>query len=122
LSIHALPFLKQFLKPPRRHADEQHAGLRPDILEGVRGSSRNEHNGLSGRGHDAVAEFDLELSAHNVEELILGLVNVGRRATVRRDRLPEHAKRSPGLICRCQKLGEVLLPPLRSAEFRRAIR
>src|SRR5215471_1663051 len=97
LRIHTLPFLEHLLKPPWCHADQQHARLRPDVLEGVRGPARDEHHGLRGRAHDAVTEFDLELPAHDVEELVLGLVNVGGRPALGCDGLTKHTQCSSGL-------------------------
>ena len=40
--------------------------ITPHVLEGVCGASRNEHRGLRRRAHDAVAKFDLKLTAHDV--------------------------------------------------------
>ena len=86
------------------------------------GSSRDEHNGPSRRGHDAVTEFDLELPAHDVEELILRLVNVGGRPALGCDSLTKHAQCPSGLVSGRKDFGEIRLSALRPGESRRTIR
>jgi len=116
--IHTLPFLEHLLKPPWRHAHQQHARLRPDVLEGVRGASRDEHNGLSGRAHGAVTELDLKLPAHDVEELVLRLVDVRGRPALGRDGLPNQAERSSGLVSCCHQFRDIRFSALRPGESR----
>ena len=76
LSIRTLPFLEHLLGPPWRHADQYHAGLSPNVLERVCRASRDEHDRLSGRAHDAVTKLELKFSLHDVEELVLCLMDV----------------------------------------------
>ena len=87
LCIYTLPLLHHLLESPWRHADQYHAGARPHVLEGVCSASRNEHHGLRGRAHDAVAKFDLKFTTHDVEKLVLRLVDVGGWSALRRDGL-----------------------------------
>jgi hypothetical protein len=98
LSIRTLPFLERFLKAPGRHADQQHSRLSANVLESVCRPSRDENYGLSGRVHNAVTELDLKVPTDDVEELILGLVDVRGWPALRRDGLTKQAYRSAGLL------------------------
>ena len=62
---------------PWCHADQQHAGFSPNILESMRSSTRDEDNGSGGRAHDAVAELEFKLPTHDVEELAVRSMNCG---------------------------------------------
>jgi len=101
--IHTLPFREHLLQSSRRHADQQHAGLRPDVLEGMRGPARNKDNRPCGHAYDAVAEFEFKLPTHNVEELVLRSVDVCWWAALRRNGLAKQAERSSGLVACCQQ-------------------
>src|SRR5689334_25408821 len=79
LCVHALPRLEHLLKPTWSNADKQDARFTSDILEGVRSPTRNKHKRPSGRAHDPIAYFDFKISTHNIEELVLGLVNMSGR-------------------------------------------
>jgi hypothetical protein len=113
LCIHILPFGEHLFESSWRHADQQHAGLRPDILEGVRDPAGDEDNGPGGRAHDAIAEFEVKLPIHDVEELVLGLVDVGGRSALGRNGLAKQAERPSGLLACCQQFGDIRLSALR---------
>src|SRR5713101_7438386 len=98
LRIHTLPFPEHLLETPRRHADQQHAGLCPDVLEGMHGPAGDEDSGPSGRAHDAVAEFHFKLPTRDVEELVRPSVDVGGWPALGRNGLAKQAKRSSGLL------------------------
>ena len=91
LCIYTLPLLHHLLKSPWRHADQYHAGLSPNVLEGVCRSSRDEHDRLSGRAHDAVTKLELKFPLHDVEELVLRLMDVRGWPALRRDGLTKQA-------------------------------
>jgi hypothetical protein len=57
----------------------------------VCGASRDEHHGLSGCVHDAITKFDLKLPAHDMEELVLCLVDVRGWPALGRDGLAKQA-------------------------------
>src|SRR6266404_2213937 len=117
LCIHILSFREHLLEPPWRHADQQHAGLRPDVLEGMRGSAGYEDNGPGRRAHDAVAEFEVKLPTDDVEELVLGSVDVGGRPALGRNGLAKQAERSSGLLACCQQFGDIRRSALRPREM-----
>src|SRR5438105_41701 len=110
-----------FSNPPWRHADQQHAGLRPDVLEGMRGSAGDEDDGPGGRAHNAVAEFEVKLPTHDVEELVLGSVDVGGRPALGRNGLAKQAERSSGLLACCQQFGDIRRSALRPRETGRTV-
>ena len=95
--VHALPFREDALEPSRRHADQQHAGLGPDVPEGVHGAAGDEHDRPGGRAHDALAQPEAELPTDDVEELVRRPMDVGGRPALGRDGLAEQAERGPGL-------------------------
>src|SRR4051812_21346137 len=59
--IHSLSLREHFLETARAHAGYQHGRFCPNILECMRGSTRDEDNRPSRNVHDAVVEFELEL-------------------------------------------------------------
>src|SRR3954451_17167474 len=119
--VHALPLREDALEPSRRHADQQHAGLGPDVPEGVHGPAGDEHDRPGGRAHDALVEPEAELPADDVEELVRRPVDVGGRPALGRDGLAEQAERRPGLLACRQHLGDVRLPAPGAGEAGRAV-
>jgi len=121
LRIHTLSLPEHLLETPRRHADQQHTGLRPDVLERMHGSAGDEDNGASGRVHDTVTEFHLKLSTHDVDEFVRRSVDVGRWPALGRNGLAKQAKRSSGLLACCQDFGDIRLSAPRPRETGRAV-
>ena len=69
IGIDTLPLREHLFEPAGRHTEQQYTGLRPDVLERVRSVARNEEKGPGGRAHNAFAQFEVELTAHNVTQL-----------------------------------------------------
>ena len=59
----------------------------PHVLEGMCGASRNKHHRPRRRAHDLVTQLHLKLALHDVEEFILGFVDVRGRPALRCDGL-----------------------------------
>jgi hypothetical protein len=68
LCIHTLPFFEHFLKPPWRHADQYHARLSPNVLEGVCRPTRDKHDRLSGRGQTIAPKSGPPTHIHQTED------------------------------------------------------
>src|SRR6185437_10580439 len=118
LRIHALPFFEHLFKSPWRHADQYHARLSPSVLKGVCRPSRDEHDRLSGRAHDAVTKLELKLTLHDVEELVLRLVDVRGWPTLGRNGLTKQSYRSAGLLAGRHYFGHIPFSALRPREPR----
>ncbi len=78
VGIDTLPLREHLFEPTGRHTEQQYTGLRPDVLERVRSVARNEDEGPGGRAHNAFAQFEVELTAHNVTKLSFHSVQVRR--------------------------------------------
>ncbi len=78
VGIDTLPLREHLFEPTGRHTEQQYTGLRPDVLERVRSVARNEEKGPGGRAHNAFAQFEVELTAHNVTKLSFHSVQVRR--------------------------------------------
>src|SRR6266566_3913558 len=116
LGIDTLPFRKHFLEPAGRHAEQQHTGFRSDVLKRVWSLARDEDKGPSGRAHNTLAQFEVELTAHNVTELSFHSVQVCRRAALGRDGLPKDAEHTPSLLGCRQQFGNIRLSALLAAK------
>ena len=102
VGIDTLPLREHLFEPTGRHTEQQYTGLRPDVLERVRSVARNEDKGPSGRAHNAFAQFEVELTAHNVTKLSLHSVQVRRGAALGCDGLTKKAELPPSFISRRQ--------------------
>jgi hypothetical protein len=87
----------------------------------MRSPAWDEDNGPGGRAHDAVAEFELELPTHDVEELVVRSVNVQRWPALRRDGLAKQAEHSSRLLACGEYFGDIRLSALRSRATGRTV-
>src|SRR5262249_20103335 len=70
--------LKEPFESCRVHGPEQYAGVRANVLEGMRHILWDEDERPGGCALDALTELEVELPAQDVEELILRSVDVQR--------------------------------------------
>lgn len=78
VGIGTLPLREHLFEPTGRDTEQQYTGLGPDVVERVRSVARNEEKGPSGRAHNAFAQFEVELTAHDVTKLNFHSVQVRR--------------------------------------------
>jgi len=101
IGIHTLPLREHLFETTGRHTEQQYTGLRPDVVERVRSIARNEDKGPGGCAHNAFAQFEVELTAHNVTKLSFHSVQVRRGAALGCDGLAKEAEHAPSFIsCR----------------------
>src|SRR5215813_8259183 len=113
--IDTLPFRKHHLESSGRHTKQQHTGFCPNVLECVWGHARNVDKGPGGSVHNTFAQFEVELTAHNVTELNFHSVQVRRRAALRRDGLAKDAEHASSLLRCRQQLSSIRLAALWAA-------
>ena len=80
--IHALPLREHHFEPTGRYTEQQYTGFRSDVLERVWSNARNEDKGPGGRAHNALAQFEVELTAHNVTKFSFHFVQMRRRTAL----------------------------------------
>jgi hypothetical protein len=102
IGIHTLPLREHHFEPTGRDTEQQYTGLRPDVLERVRSNARNEDKGSGGRAHNAFAQFEVELTAHNVTKLGFHFVQVRRGTALGCDGLTKEAEHTSSSISRRQ--------------------
>jgi len=107
---------------PWRHADQYHARLSPNVLEGVCRPSRDKHDRLSGRDHEAVTKLEFKLTFYDVEEFVFRLMDVCGRSALRRDGLTKQAYRSAGLVSGRHYFGHIGFSAFRPREPRGTVR
>src|SRR5262249_188634 len=103
--------LKEPFESPRVHGPQQYAGVRAKVLEGMRHIFRDEDERAGWCALDALAELEVELSAQNIKELILGSVDLQRRPPRYSARVPPHPERTPCLLAGRKHLCGVCLAP-----------
>lgn len=79
--IHTLSLREHLFEATGRHTEKQYTWMWSDVLKGVRSVRWDEDESPNGYAHHAITHFELELAAHDINELNLQLVQMRRRPT-----------------------------------------